>query len=47
MPIKVQVYRTSNILDQKRKYPIYVIIKILNIQNKERILKFARKIKAK
>ena len=43
MSIKVQeAYRTPNRLDQKRKSPHHIIIKTLNIQNKERILKAAR-----
>ena len=42
MPLKIQeVYRTPNRLDQK-KSPHHIIIKTLNIQNKERILKAAR-----
>jgi hypothetical protein len=43
MPIKVQeTYRISNRLDQKRKSSHHIIIKTVNIQNKERILKSAR-----
>ena len=43
MPIKVQeAYRTPNKLDKKRNSPSYIIIKTLNVQNKERILKVAR-----
>jgi len=43
MPINVQeVYRTPNRLDQKRKSSHHIIIKTLNIWNKERILKAAR-----
>ena len=43
MPIKVQeTYRTPDRLDQKRESPHHIIIKTLNIQNKERILKAAR-----
>jgi hypothetical protein len=43
MTIKAQeAYRTPNKWDQKRKSPCYIIIKTLNIQNKERILKAAR-----
>jgi hypothetical protein len=42
--IKVQeVYRTPNKWNQKRKYSRHIIIKTLNAQNKERILKAARK----
>ena len=42
MPIKVQeAYRTPNRLGQKR--PPHILIKTQNIQNKERILKTARK----
>jgi hypothetical protein len=41
--IKVQVaYRTSNKWDQKRKSSGHIIVKALNAQNKERILKAAR-----
>ena len=43
MPIKIQeVYRISNILDQKIKFPYHIIIKTLNIQYKEKILKAVR-----
>ena len=35
-------YRTPNRLDEKRKSSHHIIIKILNVQNKERILKAAR-----
>ena len=44
MHIKVlETYRrTPYILDQKRNFPHYIIIKILNVQNKEKILKVAR-----
>jgi hypothetical protein len=43
MPIKVQeVSRTPNRLDQKRKSSHHIIIKTLNIQKKERLLKAAR-----
>jgi hypothetical protein len=42
MAIKVQeAYRTPNKLEQKRK-SLYTIIKTLNSQSKERILKAAR-----
>ena len=42
MDIKVQeAYRTPNKWDQKRKYH-HIIIKTLNAQSKERILKAAR-----
>jgi hypothetical protein len=40
MPIKVQeTYRMPKRLDQKRKSSHHIIIKTLNIQNKERLLK--------
>jgi hypothetical protein len=43
MSIKVQeAYRTPNKWDQKRKSSCHIIIKTLNAQNKERILKAAR-----
>jgi hypothetical protein len=43
MAIKVQeTYRTPNKWDQKRKPSCHIIIKTLNAQNKERILKAAR-----
>ena len=43
MAIKVQeAYRTPNKWDQKRKSSYHIIIKTLNIQNKERILKPAK-----
>ena len=43
MAIKVQeAYRTPNKWDQKRKSSHHIIIKTLNAQNKERILKAAR-----
>lgn len=43
MPIKVQeAYRTLSRLNQKRKPPQHLIIKILNVQNKGRILKATR-----
>ena len=43
MDIKVQeAYRTPNKWDQKRKSSCHRIIKTLNGQNKERILKAAR-----
>ena len=35
-------YRTPNRLDQKRKSSCHIIIKTLNIQNKERVLKAAK-----
>jgi hypothetical protein len=42
MAIKVQeAYSTSNKWDQKRKCSCHIIIKILNVQSKERILKVA------
>lgn len=43
MPVKVQeAYRTTTRLGQKRKYPHHIIIKTLNIQNKERIILASR-----
>jgi hypothetical protein len=43
MAINVQkAYRTPNKLDQKRKSSHHIIIKKLNAQNKERILKAVR-----
>lgn len=43
MSIKVQErYRTSNKLEQKRNSLMHIIIKILNVEKKERILKAAR-----
>jgi hypothetical protein len=43
MIIKVQeAYKTPNKWDQKRKSSCHIIIKTLNAQNKERILKAAR-----
>lgn len=42
IPIKVQEAYNTNRLDLKRKSPCDIIIKRLNIQNKERILKAAR-----
>ena len=42
MPMKIQeAYRTPNRLDQKKSHH-HIIIKILNIQNKERILRDAK-----
>jgi len=39
MTIKEQeAYRTPNRLDQKRKSTHHIIIKMVNIQNKERII---------
>ena len=44
MDIKIQeAYRTLNKLDQERKSFHHIIIKSLNAQSKERILKTARK----
>ena len=41
--INIQVsYRTPSRLNQKRKYPCHMIIKALNVHNKERILKDTR-----
>lgn len=43
MAIKVQeAYKTPNKWDQKRKSSHHIIIKTLNVQNKERILKATR-----
>ena len=43
MAIKVQeAYRTPNKWDQKRKSSCHIIIKTLNAQSKERILKAAK-----
>jgi hypothetical protein len=43
MPINTQeTYSTPNRLDQKRKSSCHIIIKTLNVQNEERILKAAR-----
>jgi hypothetical protein len=43
MVIKVQeAYRTPNKWDQKRKSSCYMIIRTLNAQSRERILKAAR-----
>ena len=43
MDIKVQeTYRTPNKWDQNRKSSCHIIIKTLNAQNKERVLKAAR-----
>jgi hypothetical protein len=43
MALKVQkAYRTPNKWDEKRKSPHHIIIKTLNAQNKERLLKDAR-----
>jgi hypothetical protein len=39
---KQEAFRTPNKWDQKRKYSHHIIIKTLNAQNKERILKAAR-----
>ena len=40
--INTEAYRTPNRLDQKRKSSCHIIIKTLNVQNKERILKATR-----
>jgi hypothetical protein len=37
-----EAYRITNKLDQKRKSSCHIIIRTLNLQNKERILKTAR-----
>jgi hypothetical protein len=42
MPMNIQAYITPNRLDQKRNYSCYIIVKTLNAQNKERILKAVR-----
>jgi hypothetical protein len=43
MPMSIQeAYRTPNSLDQKRNSSHHIIIKTLNVQNKERILKVVR-----
>lgn len=43
LPTKVQeVYRIPRRLDQKQKILLYIIIKILSVQNTERILKALR-----
>ena len=43
MPINIQeAYRTPNRLDQKRDSSLHIIMKTLNAQNKERILKAVR-----
>jgi hypothetical protein len=43
MPINTQeAYRMPNRLDKKRNFSSHIIIKILNAQNKERILKAVR-----
>ena len=43
MSINIQeTYKTPNRLDQKSKFPHHIIIKTLNAQNKDRILKAAR-----
>jgi hypothetical protein len=43
MAIKVQeAYRTPNEWDQKRKSSRHIVIKTINAQSKERILKAAR-----
>jgi hypothetical protein len=42
MTIKAQDYKTSKRKHQKRKSPFCIILKMVNIQNKERIVKAAR-----
>jgi hypothetical protein len=37
-----EAYRTPDSLDQKRKFSLFLIIKTLNVPNKERILKTVR-----
>ena len=43
MAVNVQAYRTPNRLEQKRKPSCHIIMKTLNVQNKERILKAVRR----
>jgi hypothetical protein len=44
MLMKIQeAYRTPNRLDQKNHSSCQIIVKTLNVQNKERILKALRK----
>jgi hypothetical protein len=44
VPMNIQEgYRTPNSLDEKRNSTLLIIIKTLNAQNKERILKAVRK----
>lgn len=44
MPIKIQeAHRIPNRQNQKRNSPHHIIIKTLNAQNKERLLKVSRK----
>ena len=43
MPMKIQeAYRTPNRLDPKKKSSRHIIIKTINIQSKERILRAAK-----
>jgi hypothetical protein len=43
MPMNIQeAYRIPNRLDQKRKFSHLLIIKTLNIHNKERLLKASK-----
>jgi hypothetical protein len=43
MPTKVQeAFRIQNRLDQKRNNSLHIIVKTLNAQNKERLLKATR-----
>jgi hypothetical protein len=43
MPINIQeAYRIPNRLDQKRNSSCHIIVKTLNVQKKERILKAVR-----
>jgi hypothetical protein len=43
MAINIQeAYRTPSRLEQKRKFSHHIVLKTLNVQNKERILKAAR-----
>ena len=43
MPMNIQeAYRTPNRLDQKRNSSCHIVLKTLNAQNKERILKAVR-----
>lgn len=44
MPIKVhEAYRISNILEQKRNFTHHILIKTLNVQNKESIKNYKGK----
>jgi hypothetical protein len=44
MPVEVlDAYRIPNKLDQEKKFPFHIIFKTLNLQNKENVLKTAKK----